>query len=168
MKKQYLECGKIANTHGVRGAVLIESWCDSPAVLASLKTVYIEKDSGYTPLRVLSAAEYKGRVLATLEGLTTLEDAAAMKNRILFAARGDIPCGEGDFFIQDLFGLPVVDAESGKVYGKLSDVVTGAASDLYEVDTGHGKALIPAVAEFVKEIDPARGIFIHAIEGLFA
>ena len=60
MKKQYLECGKIANTHGVRGAVLIESWCDSPAVLASLETVYIEKDGSYTPLRVLSAAEYKG------------------------------------------------------------------------------------------------------------
>ena len=117
---------------------------------------------------MLSAAEYKGRVLATLEGLTTLEDAAAMKNRILFAARGDIPCGEGDFFVQDLFGLPVVDAESGKVYGTLSDVVTGAASDLYEVDTGHGKTLIPAVSEFVKEIDPERGIFIHAIEGLFA
>ena len=55
MKKQYLECGKIANTHGVRGAVLIESWCDSPAVLASLETVYIEKDGSYTPLRVLSA-----------------------------------------------------------------------------------------------------------------
>ena len=47
MKKQYLECGKIANTHGVRGAVLIESWCDSPAVLASLKTVYTEKDGTF-------------------------------------------------------------------------------------------------------------------------
>lgn len=167
MKKQYLECGKIANTHGVRGAVLIESWCDSPAVLASLKNVYTEKDGTFVPHRVESAAEYKGRVLATLAGVDTLEDAAALKNRILFAAREDIPRGEGDFFIQDLFGLPVVDAESGKVYGKLSDVVSGAASDLYEVDTGHGKALIPAVGEFIREIDPARGIFIHAIEGLF-
>lgn len=168
MKKQYLECGKIANTHGVRGAVLIESWCDSPAVLAALKNVYIEKSGAFVPMRVLSAAEYKGRVLAALEGLTTLEDAAAMKNRVLFAARGDIPCGEGDFFVQDLLGLPVIDADSGRVYGKLSDVVTGAASDLYEVDTGNGKALVPAIGEFVKEIDPERGIFIRAIEGLFA
>ena len=167
MKKQYLECGKIANTHGVRGAILIESWCDSPAVLASLTTVYTESSGNYVPHRVQSAAEYKGRVLATLEGVETLEDAAAMKNRTLFASRDDIPRGEGDFFIQDLFGLPVIDAENGTVYGKLSDVVTAGASDLYEVDTGHGKALIPAVDEFIREIDPERGIFIHAIEGLF-
>ena len=45
--------------------------------------------------------------------------------------------------------------------------MTAGASDLYEVDTGHGKALIPVVDEFIREIDPERGIFIHAIEGLF-
>ena len=167
MKKQYLECGKIANTHGVRGAVLIESWCDSPTVLASLKTVYTEKDGSYLPMRVLSAAEYKGRVLATLEGLTTLEDAAAAKNRILYASRTDVPCGEGDYFIQDLLGLDVIDEETDRVYGKLSDVVTVGTSELYEVDTGHGKTLVPAVGAFIRKIDPERGIYIHVIEGLF-
>ncbi|MBQ4137737.1 MAG: 16S rRNA processing protein RimM, partial [Clostridia bacterium] len=28
-KEKYLECGKIINTHGVRGNLKIESWCDS-------------------------------------------------------------------------------------------------------------------------------------------
>ena len=40
------ECGKIVNTHGVMGAVKIESWCNTPAVLAKLKRVYLA-----TPLR---------------------------------------------------------------------------------------------------------------------
>ena len=39
-KEQYLECGKIINTHGVRGACKIESWCDSPKVLAAQKRVF--------------------------------------------------------------------------------------------------------------------------------
>lgn len=165
--KKYLECGKIANTHGVRGAVLIESWCDSAAVLASLQTVYTETDGVYTPVRVLHAAEYKGRVLAELEGLTTLEDAAAEKGRVLYAARGDIPKKDGDFFIQDLIGLDVIDEGDGRVYGRLSDVFSSGASDVYEVETAVGKALIPAVGAFIKKIDPERGIFIHAIEGMF-
>ena len=57
--KEYLECGKIANTHGVRGDVLIESWCDSPEVLAALKTVYTEKNGTYTPIKVQKASVYK-------------------------------------------------------------------------------------------------------------
>ena len=32
-KKAYLEIAKIINTHGVRGAVKLEPWCDSPDVL---------------------------------------------------------------------------------------------------------------------------------------
>ena len=165
--KKYLECGKIANTHGVHGAVLIESWCDTPAVLASLKTVYTEKDGAYTPVRVLHAAVYKGRVLAELEGLTTLEDAAAKKGCVLYAAREDIPKQDGDFFIQDLIGLDVIDEDDGRIYGKLCDVLESGASDLYEVETPSGKTLIPAVGEFIKRIDLEKGIYIHAIEGMF-
>jgi ATP-dependent Clp protease ATP-binding subunit ClpA len=37
---QYLECGKIVNTHGIRGGVKLESWCDTPDDLAALKKVF--------------------------------------------------------------------------------------------------------------------------------
>ena len=165
--KEYLECGKIANTHGVRGDVIIESWCDSPEVLAALKTVYTEKNGAYSPIKVQKASVYKGRVLASLEGITVLEQAAALKNTVLFAARGDLPLGEGDYFVQDLLGLPVLELETGEKYGVLTDVISGAASDLYEVKTEKGKFLVPVVPAFVKKIDPENGIYIQAIEGMF-
>lgn len=165
--KEYLECGKIANTHGVRGDVLIESWCDSPEVLAALKTVYTEKNGVYAPVKVQKASVYKGRVLAALEGITVLEQAAALKNTVLYAARGDLPLGEGDYFVQDLLGLPVYELETGEKYGVLTDVISGAASDLYEVKTEKGKVLIPVVPAFIKKIDPESGIYIQAIEGMF-
>ena len=165
--KEYLECGKIANTHGVRGGLIIESWCDSPDVLAKLKTLYMEKSGIYSPIKVEKAAVYKGRVLAELCGVDTLEKAAALKNTVLFAARADLPLADGDFFVQDLIGLTVYEHGTDKAYGKLSDVISGAASDLYEVENERGKFLVPVVAEFVKEIDLERGIFIKAIEGMF-
>ena len=166
--KEYLECGKIANTHGVRGDVLIESWCDTPEVLASLKTVYTEKSGAFAPVKILKASVYKGRVLATLEGVTALEQGAAMKNTVLFAARADLPLAEGDFFVQDLIGLPVYEESTGEKYGVLNDVISGAASDLYEVKNEKGTFLVPVVPAFVKKIDLTDGIAIEAIEGMFA
>ena len=165
--KNYLECGKIANTHGVRGDVIIESWCDTPEVLASLKTVYTEKGGAYSPVKVVKASVYKGRVLASLEGVMVLEDAAALKGTVIFAKREDLPLEEGDFFVQDLIGLPVYEEKTGEKYGTLADVISGAASDLYEVKTEKGNVLIPVVPEFVKNIDLESGIAIAAIEGMF-
>ena len=38
MLKQYLEVGKIVGTHGIKGEVRVEPWCDSPAFLSKFKT----------------------------------------------------------------------------------------------------------------------------------
>ncbi len=165
--KEYLECGKIANTHGVRGALIIESWCDTPEILANLKTVYTEKNGSFSPVNIEKASLYKGRVLAELSGVSTLEDAAALKNTVLFAKRDDLPLADGGFFVQDLIGLPVFEVTTNEKYGTLTDVINGAASDLYEVKTERGKFLIPVVPAFVKRIDPENGIYIQAIEGMF-
>ena len=52
--RKYIEAGKINNTHGVKGGLKIESWCDSPSVLSSFKTLYFkEGQDEYVPFRVL-------------------------------------------------------------------------------------------------------------------
>ena len=90
-----------------------------------------------------------------------------MKNKIIYASRDDIELEEGDFFIADLVGLPVIDADSGKEYGKLTDVINTGASDIYVIKTPTGEAMMPAVDEFVEEIDLDKGIFVKPIEGMF-
>jgi len=50
--KQYLEAGKIINTHGIRGEVKVDSWCDSPEALAEFETVYIDHKPQPSSLRV--------------------------------------------------------------------------------------------------------------------
>jgi 16S rRNA processing protein RimM len=162
----YLEAGKIINTHGVRGEVKIEHWCDSPDVLAELSTVYFKKNGGFVPIKIKSASIFKQFVIAKLDGVDTIEDAQKLKNTVIYADRRDIPLDEGAYLVSDLIGLGVFDADTGERYGTLSAVTDSAASQLYEVDTGHGIALIPVVAEFVKRVDPESGIFIKPIEGL--
>ena len=61
----------------------------------------------------------------------------------------------------------MIDADSGEEYGKITDVINAGASDIYVIATPAGEAMMPAVAEFVKEIDLQRGIFVKPIEGMF-
>ena len=168
--QQYIEIGKIANTHGVRGAVKVDPWCDTPEVLANMKRVFfppVSKGGDFKEVRVTKASVQKDRVLLQLEGIDTVEEAALLKNKIIFAHRSDVPVEEGSFLICDLIGLSVIDIDSGRVYGRLSDVIQGAASDLYEVRTENGGVLIPAVKEFIKHTDLEKGIFIAPIKGMF-
>lgn len=167
MKKEYLECGKIINTHGIAGAVKIDPWCDSPEVLASLGQVFIKRGESYEKVKVLRASVFKRFVIATLEGVNGIDGAQALRDTVLYAAREDIPLGDGDFFISDLVGLEVKDAESGKVYGKLCGVINNGASDIYEIETPDGIKMMPAVPEFVVSVDPDKEILVSPIEGMF-
>lgn len=167
-KKQYLECGIIINTHGVRGDVKIESLCDSPEVLASLERVFVLENGGYREIEVLHASVFKQFVLATLEGVDDMDKAAAMKGNTLFASRDDFILDEGDYFIVDLIGLPVIDNVDGKVYGKIKDVINRGASDIYVVNTPTGERMMPVVEEFVKRVDLDSGVYVEVIPGLLS
>ncbi len=166
MKNQYLECGKIINTHGVRGAVKLESFCDTPKVLASLDTVYMQKNGTYFPVKVLHASIFKQFVIMELEGITDIDMAIPLKGTLLYADRADFHLAPGAYFIADLIGLPVLDYETKQVYGTLREVINRGASDIYVVDTPNGERMMPVVDEFVKQVDPETGIYVAPIEGM--
>ena len=168
MKKPYLACGRIVTTHGVRGAVKIEPWCDSPRVLASLSTVYFCKQDGtFTPKSLKNISVSGDRVIAYVGDAASMDDAILQKGKTLYAKREDVPLQKGKVFLEDLLGLPVIDADSGRVYGKLREISPSPAANLYVVDTGNGDVLLPDVSEFIKERDAERGIFIRVIPGFF-
>ena len=165
--KKFLECGKIINTHGIKGTVKAESWCDSPYILAELERVYTEENGRPKEYKVIDASVFKQFVLLDLDGVVGMDAAIAMKNKILYASRDDIELEEGDFFIADLIGLPVIDVDSGEKYGEITDVINTGASDIYVIKTESGEAMMPAVEEFVKKIDLDEGIYVKPIEGMF-
>ena len=125
------------------------------------------KNNEYTPIAVTHGSVQKQFVLLTLEGVDTLEAAVAMKNEIIYADREDFHLGEGDFFIADIIGLPVIDVDDGKKYGTLKDVLNSGSSDIYEIATDSGDVMIPAVAEFIIKVTPEDAIYIRPIPGMF-
>lgn len=164
--RKYLECGKIVNTHGIKGALKVESWCDTPGVLASLEQVYTEKKGVYSEIKITNAVVFKNMAIMNFEGIDILEKAVEFKNRIIYANREDIALEEGDFFITDLIGLNVIDAQNGEIYGKVKNVLTDTPQNLIEVQTEKGVRYIPNVEAFVREIDLEKGVFITPVQGL--
>ena len=165
-KSLYIECGKIINTHGFRGGVKLESWCDSPDVLASLKRMYLCQNGEYRCLGVVRSSIFKQFVIAEFDGINDMDSAIALKNTVLYAAREDFELKDGEYFIADLIGIDVIDFNNGKIYGKITDIINRGASDIYVVDTPVGERMIPAVPEFIKKTDPNSGVYVVPIEGL--
>lgn len=160
-KKQYIEAGRIVNTHGVAGEVKIEVWLDSPQFLKSFKCCFIDKRE----VKFLSARVHKGFLIVKLEGVEDVNAAMALKGRTVFIDRADARLPKGAFFLQDIIGASVVD-ESGSEIGKLVDVMETPASNVYVVK-GEREHLIPAVPEFILSTDADNGIItVHLIEGM--
>lgn len=165
---EYPECGRVINTHGCRGGVKIEPWCDSPSVFAALKTVYFKKDGMMVPVRVNRAAVLGNRfVSAELQGITSMEAADALRGTVLYAKREDLGIPEGVLLIAEMIGLPVWHKESGKRLGTLTDVIHPGATDIYVIATDRGEAMVPVVPAFVDGVDLEKGIILTPIEGMF-
>ena len=166
MDKKYIECGKIINTHGCRGGLKVEPWCNSAEDFTALERLYIQTKSGYAEYNVTKASVFKQFVILDLKEISDMETALSLKNVTLYADRDDFELEDGEFFLTDIIGLDVIDAESGKVYGRISDIINRGASDIYVVDTPNGERMIPAVDEFIVEIDISSGVKVRTIEGL--
>ncbi len=160
-KQQYIEAGKIVNTHGVRGEVKIQVWLDSPEFLRRFKTIYIDGK----PVKMLSARVHKGFVIVQLEAIDDINAAMALKNRIVYIDRADAKLGRGEYFLCDIIGSRVVD-ENGTEIGTLEDILETPASSIYIV-RGETEHMIPAVPEFIIKTDAENGVItVHLIEGM--
>lgn len=159
--KEYLDCGQIVNTHGVRGEVRIVPWADSPDFLCRFSTLYIDG----APRRVLSSRVHKGSVIARLDGADTVEEAMLLRDKTVQIRRADAELPEGAFFLADIIGLNVVD-EEGRTLGTLRDVLSPSVQQVYVVE-GEREIMIPAVPEFILETNIEGGyIKVRLIEGM--
>ena len=165
-ERQYIECGKIINTHGCHGGVKLESWCNTPNDLAALKKIYLLEGGEYVEKKIKKASVFKQFVVAEICGITDMDAALALKNMTVYANRKDFKLDEGEYFIVDMIGVNVTDAENGKVYGKVADIINRGASDIYVVDTPSGERMIPAVDEFIVKANVTEGVFVKVIPGL--
>lgn len=168
MLKTYIDTAKIVNTHGLRGDVKLEPWTDDPELFFDIDTLYLDA-SGKQPLTIENVRAQKGMLLVKFEGINTVEEAEKLRNKVLYIHRDDIPLEEGEYLIQDLLGSRIVDADSGREYGKLMDITFSGASDIYHIKFADGSMqMLPAIDDTIIETDLDQGLIrIRPLKGLW-
>ncbi len=168
MIKEYLEIGQVGATHGVRGEFRLNPWCDGPEFVKKFKTFYRD-DKGNQPVKVISCRPHGNVAVVKLEGVDTIEQAKNLRNTIFYIKRSDVNLPEGKWFVSELIGCEVLDADdNSKKYGVLKDVEAVVANDIWYIDTPDGEVIIPAIKDVVIRCDVAENkVYIRALRGLF-
>jgi len=159
VQKQFMETGEIVSTHGIHGEVKVYPWADGPEFLLEFDEFRI----GGKLYEVENSRVQKTCVLLKLKGVDTVEQAMALKGKVVEFDRTDVELEEG-WFIADLIGLRVL--ADGQEIGKIADVLQYPGNDVWIV-RGEQEYMIPSVAEFVKEVCIDEGYaVVKLIEGM--
>ena len=172
--KDLVTIGKIVGCHGIGGELRLLPLTDYPERFRSMKTLDLYRKNGkfqgtFT-VEAIRDHRGKGLLLVRLAGVTDPEDAEALRDclvRIPSDERVKLP--QGAYWIDDLLGLEVVEEETGRILGIVSDVIETGSNDVYLVRTPDGaEKALPAVREVVLEVDTEAGrIKVRLPEGLW-
>lgn len=168
MINKYLELGQIVGTHGIKGELRFQPWCDSVSFVNQFDKLYLDP-LGAKEIKVLASRSHGNIALLTLEGIDSVEKAASFRDKVFYIDRNDSHIPKNSFFVADLLGCEVKDRRTGEVYGKVSDVSKTGANDVWHIKNDENREfLFPAVKEFVCEINVRDNyIIIEPIKGIF-
>lgn len=157
MKDDLLEIGKIVNTHGIRGEVKIQPWCDEPELFDELEYLFIEGEK----YNIVRNRFHKTCQIVQLENVNNIDDAERFKNKIVYINRDALELPEGRYYIADIEGLTVKE-QNGRILGVVDEIIKAGSNDVYSLkDTFNKKpVLIPVIEGVVLETNIDGGYIV--------
>ncbi len=157
--------GAIAGAHGVRGAVRIKYFTETPDSLAAYGPVSDEGGEHEFMLTVIGHT--KDLAVATIAGVVDRDAAEALKGLRLYVARAALPPpADEEFYHVDLIGL-AARRPDGAVLGRVVAIHDGGGGgEFLEIapDGGGTALMVPFTRAAVPEIDLAAGAIVVALD----
>lgn len=162
--------GVIRKPHGVRGDASVEPWTGSVERFDDLKAVtLVSPDETRTrDATIEECRTHGGRVLLRFTGISTPEDVAAFRGWTIEIPETEArSLEENEYFLHDLAGLVLIDAE-GREHGVVEEAYEGGGGILLAVQRADGSRYdVPFAADICTEIDlKGRRIVVKLPEGL--
>jgi 16S rRNA processing protein RimM len=165
----YLAIGNIVGVHGIRGEVKVEVLTDYPERFNPGSTVYLgaATQGAARPAQIEAARAHKQAMLVKFAGVADRNGAEQLRGLLLMIPEAQaMPLGADENYIHDLIGL-TVETTSGRVLGKLTEILATGANDVYAVSGPDGEILLPALREVVVRVDvPAGRMVVELPQGL--
>jgi 16S rRNA processing protein RimM len=149
----YLQVGKIVNTHGIRGEVKLIPLTDDPARFDDLEWIFIENRGAMTKYDIQSVKYFKNMVIVKLAGIDDPDTAEGLKGCFALVDRKNaVKLPEDTFFICDIIDCSVYD-EDNVLLGRVCDVLQTGSNDVYVIRDESGReVLLPALKSVVKNV----------------
>jgi 16S rRNA processing protein RimM len=160
--------GRISKPRGTHGELSVSPLTDDKQRFAGMESIWLGYDETAAEQREIEVVRIDAyQVVVRIKGVETAGEAETLRNKYLFVPQEKIiNLRAGTYFIDDVIGCEVV-TEDQKRVGRVSDLLTLPANDIWVVDDGEKEILIPAVKEIIRKVDIAeKRITIHALEGL--
>ena len=142
---EFTRVGQIVGAFGLKGLLKVQPMTDFLDRFQAGSRLRLDGDW----VEIESSKIHKKRPLIKLNGVNNAAAAEALQWHYLEVPALDKPeLEEDEFLSQDLLGLKVV-TDKGRVLGHVDQVLQMPAHDVIVV----GELMIPAVKEFVKDID---------------
>ena len=156
--------GRITAPVGIKGELRVYPYLDQ-ARFSDIRKVVVE-GAGECDLQ---SFRVNGKMLVVkLSCSSDRNTAETLRNLEIFLPEGqELDLGDDTYYVEDLVGLKLV-AEDGTPVGTLKEVHSRPVQDLYEVEKPDGGTfLLPAVKQFVLDVDKAGGTMkVRIPEGL--
>ena len=166
--------GRILGAHGREGEIRVRPISNVPSRFDEGNELLLSPDGitadGRT-LRIVSSrstiTKGKEERILLLRGFRDRDQALELIGEWLYVKQSEVPAAEeGEYFHYQLLGLKVRTVD-GDDLGELSEILETGSNDVYIVVGSEGEILVPAVSQFVCEIDIDAGVMVVDLpEGL--
>ena len=160
--------GRVVKVIGIRGEVVVEPVSGDPDRLKALEVVLVgrsEEDTKETSLEYVRSDVPRG-LRVKFADVRDRTEAERVVGHYLFVQEQDrMQLPEGTYFVDSIVGLEVVD-ETGKRIGSVKEVLKMPAQDVYVIERDGPDLMVPAVREFIREINlQTKTLTVRLIEG---
>jgi 16S rRNA processing protein RimM len=171
--KTKLRVGRLVKAHGLKGAIKLELYTDSPdqrfkpGQVLELQVPETSEWFGKT-IKVLELRFYNQSPVLFLEGISDRSQAETLIKAILLIETEvtELPEEPEAWYDHQLVGLKAL--VGAEVVGEVIRVDHLPSQDILAIETARGEVLVPFVKQIVPEVDIASGrITLTPPEGLF-
>lgn len=142
-----IHIGFVQGVHGLRGDLKIKNKFESPEkVFVKGNFIYLNDEKH----EITNCKLYKGHYLVTIDNLKDINLVEKYIGYDVYFDRSDLNEKEGEYIVDDLFGMKVV--SNGKEYGKVKEVLDNGVYKILLVDYKR-EYMIPLIDEYVKKVD---------------
>ena len=154
----FVTIGRVLRPYGVHGDVRVESLSDVPNRFEGLPPVTLVTSTGESiDTAVVRARKLNQVYVVRFSAFSSPEEAIAWQGALVQIQQESLPpLPDTQYYQFELIGLEVHD-ETGRVWGKIEDVITRIHQPLLVVQHEGDELLIPAVHPIIRQVDVPAG-----------